>query len=321
MKAIRVHAPGGPDALRYEDVPPPSPGRTDLLVRLAAIGVNFIDVHHRAGTRGAAFPLIPGVEGAGTVEAIGSEVADVAVGDRVVYAGPLGAYAEYAAIPASLAVKLPDEVEFPAAAATFLVGMTAHFLTHSLLPLEAGDAVLVHAAAGGLGHVLVQVASLRGARVLGTASTPEKAEVARGCGAEQVLPYAQFDREARRLTGGQGVVAVYDSVGAATFSRSLDCLASRGWLVLLGESSGAVPPVDPRILTEKGSLVLARPTLADYVRTRVELLHRARDVLEWIVAKRIRVHVDAVYPLEKAREAHARLARRQSIGKILLVPG
>jgi NADPH2:quinone reductase len=320
MKAIRIRAPGGPDALRYEDVADPSPGARDVVVRLAAIGVNFIDVHYRTGARGGSFPFVPGVEGAGTVEAIGSEVADLAVGDRVAYAGPLGAYAEYAAIPAAAAVKLPDEVDCGTAAAILLVGMTAHFLTHSLFPLGEDDAVLVHAAAGGLGHVLTQVARLRGARVFGTASTPAKGDAARRCGVEQVLSYAEFDREARWLTSGRGVNAVYDSVGADTFVRSRDCLAPRGWLVLLGESSGPVPPVDPRVLTEKGSLVLARPTLGDFVRTRATLLRRAGDVLAWVASRRIQVHVDATYPLEDAREAHARLEQRRTVGKALLTP-
>ena len=322
MKAIRVHAHGGPEVLQYEEVPQPAPGRGEALVRIAAAGVNYIDTYHRRGLYQVPLPFTPGVEAAGVVEAVGPEVSEVQVGDRVAYTGPLGAYAEYAVVPASRLVKLPEAIDFPTAAAVLLQGMTAHYLTHSTYPLKPGDTALVHAAAGGVGLLLVQVAKMRGARVIGTVSTEEKAALAKEAGADEVILYTKqdFEAEVKRLTDGRGVEVVYESVGKDTFDKSLNCLAPRGYLVLFGQSSGPVPPFDPQILNQKGSLFLTRPTLQHYVATREELLQRAGDVFGWVASGRLKVRVDSTFKLEEAAEAHRRLEGRQSAGKILLVP-
>jgi len=322
MKAIRVHAHGGPEVLQYEEVPQPVPGRGEALVRIAAAGVNYIDTYHRRGLYKVPLPFTPGVEAAGVVEAVGPEVSEVQVGDRVAYTGPLGAYAEYAVVPASRLVELPEAIDFPTAAAVLLQGMTAHYLTHSTYPLKPGDTALVHAAAGGVGLLLVQVAKMRGARVIGTVSTEEKAALAREAGADEVILYTRqdFEAEVRRLTDGRGVEVVYESVGKDTFDKSLNCLAPRGYLVLFGQSSGPVPPFDPQVLNQKGSLFLTRPTLQHYVATREELLQRAGDVFGWVASGRLKVRVDSTFKLEEAAEAHRRLEGRQSAGKILLVP-
>ena len=322
MKAIRVHAHGGPEVLQYEEVPQPVPGRGEALVRIAAAGVNYIDTYHRRGLYKVPLPFTPGVEAAGVVEAVGPEVSEVQVGDRVAYTGPLGAYAEYAVVPASRLVELPEAIDFPTAAAVLLQGMTAHYLTHSTYPLKPGDTALVHAAAGGVGLLLVQVAKMRGARVIGTVSTEEKAALAKEAGADEVILYTRqdFEAEVRRLTDGRGVEVVYESVGKDTFDKSLNCLAPRGYLVLFGQSSGPVPPFDPQVLNQKGSLFLTRPTLQHYVATREELLQRAGDVFGWVASGRLKVRVDSTFKLEEAAEAHRRLEGRQSAGKILLVP-
>ena len=322
MKAIRVHAHGGPEVLQYEEVPQPAPGRGEALVRIAAAGVNYIDTYHRRGLYQVPLPFTPGVEAAGVVEAVGPEVSEVQVGDRVAYTGPLGAYAEYAVVPASRLVKLPEAIDFPTAAAVLLQGMTAHYLTHSTYPLKPGDTALVHAAAGGVGLLLVQVAKMRGARVIGTVSTEEKAALAKEAGADEVILYTKqdFEAEVKRLTDGRGVEVVYESVGKDTFDKSLNCLAPRGYLVLFGQSSGPVPPFDPQILNQKGSLFLTRPTLQHYVATREELLQRAGDVFGWVASGRLKVRVDSTFKLEEAAEAHRRLEGRQSAGKILLMP-
>jgi NADPH2:quinone reductase len=322
MKAIRVHAHGGPEVLQYEEVPQPAPGRGEALVRIAAAGVNYIDTYHRRGLYKVPLPFTPGVEAAGVVEAVGPEVSEVQVGDRVAYTGPLGAYAEYAVVPASRLVELPEAIDFPTAAAVLLQGMTAHYLTHSTYPLKPGDTALVHAAAGGVGLLLVQVAKMRGARVIGTVSTEEKAALAKEAGADEVILYTRqdFEAEVRRLTDGRGVEVVYESVGKDTFDKSLNCLAPRGYLVLFGQSSGPVPPFDPQVLNQKGSLFLTRPTLQHYVATREELLQRAGDVFGWVASGRLKVRVDSTFKLEEAAEAHRRLEGRQSAGKILLVP-
>lgn len=320
MKAMRVHEYGGPDVMRLEEVPVPPPGAGEALVKLAASGVNFIDVYQRSGLYGTPLPFTPGSEGAGVVEGIGPGVTEVAVGDRVAYAGALGAYAEYAVVPAARLVSLPAKVDFKTAAAVMLQGMTAHYLTHSTYPLKQGETCLVHAAAGGVGELLVQVAKRRGARVIGTVSTAEKEALARSVGADEVIRYTEQDWEAevKRLTGGRGLAVVYDGVGRATFEKGLNCLAPRGYMVLFGQSSGPVPPLDPQVLNAKGSLFLTRPALGHYVLTREELLSRANDVLGWVAAGELRVHIGSELPLAEAARAHRQLEARQTTGKTVL---
>ncbi|MCS6816622.1 MAG: quinone oxidoreductase [Blastocatellia bacterium] len=322
MRAIRVHEYGGPEVLRYEDVPLPEPGPGEVRVKIEAAGVNFIDIYHRTGLYPNPLPFTLGVEGAGVVEAIGPDVADVRVGDRVAYALALGAYAERAIVPAWKLVPLPETIDFPTAAAAMVQGLTAHYLTHSTYSLKPGDTALVHAAAGGTGLLIVQMAKLRGARVIGTVSTEEKAQRAREAGADEVILYTQqdFEAEVRRLTDGRGVDVVYDSVGQATFEKSLNCLRPRGLLVLFGQSSGPVPPIDPLVLSAKGSVFLTRPHLSHYVATREELLERARALFQWIQEGQVKIHIEQLFPLAEAAEAHRILAARASMGKLLLVP-
>jgi NADPH:quinone reductase len=320
MKAIQVSECGGPERMRLVDVPKPTPGPRQALVRIASSGVNFIDIYFRTGLYKADLPLTPGSEGAGTVEAVGPGVTEVAPGDRVAYAMARGSYAEFAAVPAAMLVKIPDCLDFNTAAAAMLQGMTAHYLTHSTYPLKAGESCLVHAAAGGAGGLTVQMAHMLGARVFGTVSTEEKARIARAHGADEVIIYTKqdFEAEVKRLTGGKGVDAVYDSVGKTTFDKSLNCLRPRGLLALFGQSSGPVPPIDPTILNIKGSLFLTRPSLAAYVETRAELEWRAGDVLNWLAAGKLRLRFDRVYPLAEAAEAHRALESRATAGKLLL---
>jgi NADPH2:quinone reductase len=322
MKAIRVHENGGPDVLRYETVTDPQPRAGELLVRLAAAGINFIDVYRRTGMYPVPLPFIPGTEGAGTVIALGDGVTGFAVGDRVAYEGPLGAYAELQAVPAGKLVKVPDGVATDVAAAVMLQGMTAHYLATSTYPLAPGMTCLIHAAAGGTGGLLVQIAKKRGARVIGTVGTPAKAEIARGDGADETIEYTTQNvvAEVKRMTGGRGVDVVYDSVGKTTFDESLDCLHPRGMMVLFGASSGAVPPFDPQILNRKGSLFLTRPTLGNYTATREEMVGRASDLFAWIKAGELTVRIAHEYPLQDAAEAHRALESRRLAGKILLVP-
>ncbi len=322
MKAILVHQYGGPETLALEKLPVPKPGKREALVRLEAIGVNFIDVYQRMGLYRSALPFTPGNEGAGVVEDTGPGSGEVSAGDRVAYAGTLGSYAEYAIVPAWRLVKLPAGIDAVTAAAAMLQGMTAHYLTHSTYPLKPGEACLVHAAAGGVGLLLAQMARRRGARVIGTVSTKEKAELARAFGADEVILYTEqdFELEVRRLTGGKGVQAAYDSVGRTTFEKSLNCLAPRGYLVLYGQSSGPVPPFDPQILNTKGGLFLTRPSLAQYTATREELLWRATDVLSWAASGELKVRIGARFPLPEAAEAHRQLAGRRTTGKVLLTP-
>jgi NADPH2:quinone reductase len=320
MKAIRVHAPGGPEVLRLEDVPTPTAGPGEALVRLEAIGVNFIEIYQREGLYPMPMPFTPGREGAGTVVAVGPEVTEVAVGDRVVSESFGGSYAEFAVVRAHRLVRLPDRVDTQTAAAAMLQGLTAHYLVTSTYPLKPGDTCLVHAAAGGVGLLLCQMAARRGATVLATTSTEAKAAEARKAGASEVVLYTReslVDR-VRALTGGRGVQVVYDSVGKTTFEGSLDCLALRGMLVLFGQSSGPVPPFDPQILNRKGSLFLTRPTVAHYVDTRQELEWRASELFNWIQSGTIRVRVDRVLRLAEARDAHRALESRATIGKIVL---
>ena len=320
MKAIRVHAPGGPDAQRYEEIERPAPGPGQVLVKIEAAGVNFIDIYQRTGHYKVPLPVTLGQEAAGTVSAVGPGVAEPKVGDRVAYASLLGAYAEYAVVPADRVVALPDGVSTKEAAAVMLQGMTAHYLATSTYPLKPGDACLVHAAAGGVGLLLCQIAKLRGARVLGTVSTREKAALARGAGADDVILYTEqdFETEVKRLTNGAGLQVVYDSVGKTTFEKGLGCLALRGMMVLYGQSSGPVGPFDPQVLSQKGSLFLTRPTLAHYSATRAELLGRAGEVLGWIKSGKLTVRIERELPLAQAAEAHRLLEGRKTTGKVLL---
>jgi NADPH2:quinone reductase len=321
MKAVRVHELGGVEVLRYEDIPLPKPGPGQALVKVEAIGLNFIDCYYRRGLYQTALPFIPGMEAAGTVAAAGPDVTDVRVGDRVAYAPHLGAYAEYAVVPAERLVRLPDGLDTRQAAAALLQGMTAHYLATSTYPLQPGDTALVHAAAGGVGLLLTQIARMRGARVLGTVSTREKAALAREAGAEAVILYTEedFEAEVMRLTGGKGVNVVYDGVARTTFDKSLKCVGIRGVLALFGQSSGPVPPLDPLRLWEK-SVFLTRPALAHYTRTRAELLARAGDVLGWVRSGQLRLRISQMLPLQAAAEAQTLLEGRQTTGKLLLVP-
>jgi NADPH2:quinone reductase len=322
MKAIQIRAHGGPEALQVVELPVPEPEPHQALVRIEAAGVNFIDVYHRTGLYSIQLPYVPGQEGAGTVEKAGEEVTGLAPGDRVAWAGVAGSYAEYACLPAEKLVKLPEHVDCEQAAAAMLQGMTAHYLSLDTYPLKRGDTALVHAAAGGVGLLLVQIARLRGARVLATAGSSRKAELARKAGAEEVILYEEKDfvAEVKRLTGGKGVQVVYDSVGQATFLKSLDCLAPRGMMVSFGQSSGKIAPIDTQLLSTRGSLFLTRPTLWHYIADRPSLLARAGDLFDWIGSGRLFLYIAQVLPLERAAEAHRLLEARQSMGKLLLSP-
>jgi NADPH2:quinone reductase len=323
LKAIRVHAYGGPDALRYDDAPTPAPAAGEALVKIAAAGVNFIDVQHREGRyKGPTMPFTLGSEGAGTVTAVGSGVTEVAVGDRVAYAMVVGSYAEYAAVPAKRLVKLPANVDFRSAAAVMLQGLTAHYLTHSTYALKRGDVALVHAAAGGAGQLVTQVARICGATVYGTVGGAAKAAVAREAGAHEVIDYKtqDFEAEVKRLTGGRGVDVVYDSVGKDTFDKSLNCLRPRGTLALFGFSSGAVAPFDPAVLGAKGSLFLTRPGLNQYIATRGELVQRASDLFKWLGTGELEPRIDRVLPLADTATAHRELEARRTTGKLVLEP-
>ena len=323
MKAIRLHAFGGPEAYRYEEVPDPAPATGEVLVRVEAAGVNFVDCYQRMGLYPIPLPATPGSEAAGTVAAVGAGVTDLRVGERVAYQGPLGAYAELVVVPAARVVRLPDGVSVKQGAAAMLQGMTAQYLACSTYPLRRGDACLVHAAAGGVGLLLCQIARMRGARVIGTASTPEKAALARGAGADEVILYAErdFATEVQRLTGGAGVQVVYDSVGRTTFEQSLRCLAPRGMLVLFGQASGPVPPFELQALNQRGSLYLTRPSLTHYVATRAEFLERADAVLGWVREGTLTLRIGREFPLSAAAEAHRQLQARATTGKVLLIPG
>jgi NADPH2:quinone reductase len=323
MKAIRVHACGGPEALRYDEVDVPEPKAGEALVRVAAAGVNFIDVQHRTGRyKPPMLPFTLGSEAAGTVAAVGRGVTEVAVGDRVAYAMVLGAYADYAVVPAARLVKVPDAVSLETAAAVMLQGLTAHYLTHSTFALAPGHTALVHAAAGGVGQLIVQVARLRGATVYGTVGSAAKSEVARRAGAAATIDYREqdFAEEIKKLTDGRGVDVVYDSVGKDTFDKSLSCLRPRGMLALFGFSSGPVAPFDPALLGYKGSLFLTRPGLNQYIATRDELVGRASDLFAWLAAGKLKVTVDRSFPLAEAAAAHEALEARRTAGKLLLRP-
>jgi NADPH:quinone reductase len=322
VKAVRVHQYGGPEVLRYEDVDVPRPRAGETLVKIAASGVNYLDVQYRTGRHKTPTPFIVGSEGAGVVADVGAEVAELRAGDRVAYAMTLGSYAEYALVPAWKLVAVPPAIELETAAAVMLQGLTAHYLTHSTFPLKRGETALVHAGAGGVGQVIVQVAHLLGARVIATVGTDAKAVIARDAGADEVIVYTRddFEAEVKRLTGGAGVDVVYDSVGRDTFEKSLNCLRPRGYLVLFGFSSGQVAPFDPATLGIKGSLFLTRPGLNQYMATRDELLMRANAVFTWLMAGKLRVRIDRRYSFQDARQAHEDLEGRRTAGKIVLAP-
>jgi NADPH2:quinone reductase len=327
MHAIQVTEHGGPEVMKWTELPTPTPIKGEVRVRLEAAGVNFIDVYFRTGAYSAELPAIPGLEGAGVVEEVGPEVVALRVGDRVAWSDRVGAsrggsYATHVIVPEARAVPVPAEVTLPVAAASMLQGMTAHYLSHTTFPLGPSHTCLVHAAAGGVGLLLCQMAKKRGARVIGTVSTAEKAALARGAGADEVILYTEqdFAPEAKRLTGGRGVDVVYDSVGKTTFEKSLDALAPRGMLVLYGQSSGRVGPFDPQVLNTKGSLFLTRPSLYHYVRTRDDLVTRAGDVLTWVKRGELDVRIGATFPLSRAAVAHQALEARATTGKVVLVP-
>jgi NADPH2:quinone reductase len=335
MKAIQVVEVGGPEVLTLVDVPVPEPKPNEALVQIEAAGVNFIDVYFREGRYPAPLPFINGQEAAGLVVAVGSDVTTVRLGDRVAYTGALGSYAEYAAVPAERLVKIPDELDFNQAAAAMLQGMTAHYLSHSTYPIKSGgrgphagsprgvqETVLIHAAAGGVGLLLVQMAKNLGARVIGTAGSDEKAQRARDAGADEVIVYTKqdFETETRRLTEGQGVHVVYDGVGKDTFEKDLNVLRPRGYLVLFGGASGAVPPFDLLELTKHGSLFVTRPSLQHYVATREELEQRSNDVLQGVVRGDLKLRIHKTYPLQEAQQAHRDLEGRKTTGKLLLIP-
>jgi len=322
MKAIQVKAPGGPEVLELVDLPGPQPKPNEAVLKVSVAGVNFIDIYHREGRYKLPLPFIAGMEGAGTVTAVGSEVKSVKPGDRVAWPFAQGSYAEQAAIPADKLVRIPQGVSDQQAAAAMLQGMTAHYLCYTTYPVKAGETVLVHAAAGGVGLLLVQMCHNLGARVIGTVSTEEKAKLTRGAGADDVILYTQsdFESETKRLTDGKGVHVVYDSVGKTTFDKSLSVLKPRGMMVLYGGSGGAVPPFDPAILSAKGSLFLTRPIIADYVATREELEYRADAVFSMIAAGKLKLRVEHTYPMAQAQQAHRDLEGRKTTGKLLLLP-
>ena len=322
MRAIEITATGGPEVMRPVERPRPEPGPGQVRVRNAACGVNFIDIYHRTGFYPLPLPFVPGLEGAGVVDAVGQGATRFKPGDRVAYPNSLGAYAEYTCLAQDRVVPVPDGLDLDIAAAAMLQGLTAHALTHSVYAIQPGDTVLIHAAAGGAGQMLVQMAKLCGARVIATVSTKAKADVARARGADEVILYSQEDFVAatQRLTDGAGVHAVYDSVGASTFLKGFDVLRRRGTMVLFGQSSGPVEPISPLLLLQKGSLFLTRPTLFDYIAEADELAARAQDLLGWLAAGRISLHIDRRLPLADAAQAHELLASRATSGKLLLMP-
>jgi NADPH2:quinone reductase len=322
MKAIQVKQPGGPEAMELVELPVPQPKANEAVVKLAASGVNFIDVYFREGRYKAPLPFVLGQEGAGVVTAVGADAMSVKPGDRVAWSGPMGSYAEYAAVPADRLVSIPSGVTDEHAAAVMLQGMTAHYLSHDTYPLKRGETALVHAAAGGVGLLLVQMAHHIGARVIATVSTEEKAKLAREAGADEVILYTQsdFEAETKRLTGGKGVDVVYDSVGKTTFEKGLNILRPRGMMVLFGGSSGAVPPFDLIALSQKGSLYVTRPTLGHYTATREELMTRSGAVFGMIATGKLKLRIEHSYPLAEAQQAHRDLEGRKTTGKLLLIP-
>ena len=321
MRAVVIHDVGGPEVLSYESVPVPQPGEGQVRVKIEAAGLNFLDIYQRSGRSRLRLPTVLGVEAAGTVDAVGPQVSDLEPGARVAYAMRLGAYAEYAIVPADRLVPVPDGIESQQAAALLLQGMTAHYLTHSTYPIRPGDTAVVHAAAGGVGLLLVQLIKRRGGWVAGTASTEEKAQLARQAGADEMIVYTETDfaEQVKRLTGGRGVHVVYDSVGKTTFDHSLSCLRPRGCLVLFGQSSGPVPAVEIDALTQ-GSLFLTRPGLLHHIADRQELLGRAGDLFGWLAAGDLHLTLDRTFPLAEAAAAHQYIEARRTKGKVLLIP-
>jgi len=322
MKAIRVNAPGGPEVLRYEDVAEPAPKAGEAVVKVDAAGVNYIDVYQRSGQYKLALPLTLGLEAGGTVTAVGPNVAEVKVGDKVAYTGIPGAYAQYAVVPAARMVTLPAGLTTRQGAAAMLQGLTAHYLASSTYPLKSGDTCLVHAAAGGVGLLLCQIAKMRGARVIGTVSTEEKAKLAREAGASDVILYTKqdFEAEVKRLTDGKGLQVVYDSVGQTTFDKGFNCLAPRGTMALYGQSSGPIGPFDLGVLNAKGSLFVTRPSLNHHIITRADLLERSNELLGWIRDGKLKLRTEFEFPLKDAADAHRALEGRKTTGKVLLIP-
>jgi NADPH2:quinone reductase len=321
MKAIQVSRTGGPEVLELIELPVPQAKGNEAVVKIRASGINFIDIYFREGRYKAVVPFVPGQEAAGEVVAIGPDVTAVKVGDRVAYCGVMGSYAEYSAVPADRLIRVPEGVSFQQAAAAMLQGMTAHYLSHSTFPLQKGQTALVHAAAGGVGLLLVQMAHHIGARVIGTVSTEEKARLARDAGADEIIQYttSDFETETRKLTDGKGVDVIYDSVGKTTFEKGLNVLKARGYMVLFGGSSGAVPPFDLIQLSQKGSLYVTRPTLVHYIATREELELRSQAVFGMIKAGTLKLRIEHTYPLGKAAQAHRDLESRKTTGKLLLL--
>ena len=322
MKAVRIHEFGGPEVMQYEEVPTPTPGAGQVLVKLAASGLNFIDVYQRTGLYPNDLPYGLGLEGSGTVAAVGAEVSELGEGDPVAYTGVPGSYAEYVLAPVDRLVRMPDGLDVKVGAAAMLQGMTAHYLAYTTYPLKAGDTCLIHAAAGGVGLILVQMAKQCGARVIGTVSTEEKAALAREAGADEIILYTQqdFETEVKRLTEGKGVQVIYDSVAKDTFDKGLNCLAPLGYMVLYGQSSGPIPPFDPAILNAKGSLFLTRPSLFHYIADRASLEKRAGDVLGWIASGALKLRMEHTFALSDVAEAHRSLEGRKTTGKVLLIP-
>ena len=322
MKAIRVHKPGGPEVLILDEIPIPEPNAGEARVKIDAIGLNYVDIYQRTGLYPLPTPFTLGMEGAGVVDAVGDGVTEVKKGDRVAYSMVLGSYAEYAIVPAWKLAPLPANVDAHSAAALMLQGMTAHYLTHSTYALQPGQTALIHAAAGGVGLLLVQIAKNLDATVIGTVSTEAKAALAKEAGADHVILYTQTDfaAEVKKLTEGHGVHVVYDSVGQSTFARSLDCLRPRGYMALFGQSSGPVPPFDPAILVAKGSLFLTRPSLIHYALSRAELLQRAADLFAWTASGKLKLRIEKTFPMSEAAEAHRQLEGRKTTGKVLLIP-
>jgi NADPH2:quinone reductase len=322
MKAVRIHKYGGPEVLSHEEIPVPEPKAGEARVKIEASGVNYIDIYQRTGLYPLKTPFTLGTEGAGIVDAIAPDVTEVKTGDRVCYVMIPGSYAEYAAVPAGRLVPIPASIDARSAAALMVQGMTAHYLTRSTYVLKKGDTALIHAAAGGVGLLLIQIAKQLGATVIGTVSTEAKAKLAKEAGADHVILYTQTDflAEVKKFTDGRGLDVVYDSVGQTTFDKSLDCLRPRGYLVLFGQSSGPVPPFDPGKLAAKGSLFLTRPSLAHYALERTELLQRANDIFNWTAAGKLKVRIDKTFPIAESAEAHRRLEGRKTTGKLLLLP-
>ena len=322
MKAVRVHKYGGPEVLTMDDIPVPEPKAGEARVKIEAIGVNFIDIYQRTGLYPIQTPFTLGSEGAGVVDAVGPGVTEVQKGDRVAYSMVIGAYAEFAVVPAGRLVPVPVNIDAKSAACLMLQGMTAHYLTHSTYALKKGEVALVHAAAGGVGLLLIQIAKQLGANVIGTVSTEPKAQLAKEVGADHVILYTQSDflAEVKKLTDNRGVDVVYDSVGQTTFDKSLDCLKPRGYLVLFGQSSGPVPPFDPGKLGAKGSLFLTRPSLAHYTLDRNELLKRSADLFNWTASGKLKLRIEKTFSLTNAAEAHREVEGRKTTGKVILLP-